>query len=190
MGIPRLSSAPMTAEEFFAFTESCPDGEKWELIEGKPVLSPSANYVHQRIVGNILFALGLRERNRDVSWMAIPGIGVVISKISIPIPDILVRPADLLNDWKCDDMIVAFEVLSPSSAERDLHWKREAYATLASLQHYVVVAQDALEVVVYDRQNGFAERRIGGLQATLDLPALAVVLPLADIYQHTGLEKA
>jgi Uma2 family endonuclease len=177
----------MTAEEFFAFTATRPDGEKWELIEGEPVLSPSANHVHQRILGNLIVALALRERERAVSWEAIPGIGVEVSKTSIPVPDVLVRPATLLDDWKCADMIVAFEVLSPSTADHDLRWKRRAYATLASLQHYVVVAQDAVEVVVYDRQTGFGERRIEGTKATLDLPALEIALPLAEIYRETGL---
>lgn len=31
----------MTVEEFFAFMESRPDEERWELIDGIAVLSPS-----------------------------------------------------------------------------------------------------------------------------------------------------
>ncbi len=53
------------------------------------------------------------------------------------------------------DVLAAFEVLSPSTKDRDLRWKRTAYTSLASLTHYVVIAQDALiaqdavEVVVF-----------------------------------------
>ncbi len=187
MGVPRFNPNPMMAEEFFAFTASRPDGEKWELVEGEPVLSPGANYVHQTIVGNLIIALG--RTARPAPWIAIPGIGAEVSKTNIPIPDVLVRPADLLNDWKCDDMIVAFEVLSPSTADRDLRWKRKAYAWLASLRHYVVVAQDAVEAVIYDRTSGFAEQRIEGLGAKLDLPALDIAVPLEDVYRHTGLDR-
>ncbi|MBA4174911.1 MAG: Uma2 family endonuclease, partial [Hyphomicrobium sp.] len=39
MGVPHLDSGPMRAEEFFAFTATRPDDEKWELIEGEPVLN-------------------------------------------------------------------------------------------------------------------------------------------------------
>lgn len=188
MGILQHKTSPyaLTADEFYAFTESRPDGEKWELIEGKPILSPSANRIHQKIVRNLLVALGAREVG--AGWEAIPGIGVRVSATDVPIPDVLVRPATLLDDWKCDDMIVAFEVLSPSTADRDLRWKRRAYAGLASLAHYVVVAQDAAEVTVYDRQDGFAERRIEGFNEALALPALGVEIALQDIYLNTGID--
>jgi Uma2 family endonuclease len=189
MNIPRLNPDPMTAEEFFAFTATRPDGEKWELIEGEPVLSPSANYAHQTVVSNLIGLLRSARWEQSAKWIAIPGIGVEVSKTSIPIPDILVRPATLLDDWKCDDMMVAFEILSPSTADRDLRWKRRAYAGLASLQQYVVVAQDAVEVVVYDRQSGFAERRIEGMKASLDLPVLDIAAQLAEIYRDTGLDR-
>jgi Uma2 family endonuclease len=155
----------------------------------EPVSSPSANYAHQRIVGNLIVALTLREREHAASWEVIPGIGVELSKTSIPIPDVLVRPATLLDDWKCDDMIIVFEVLSPSTADHDLRRKRRAYAGLASLQHYVVVAQDAVEVTIYDRQSGFEERGLEGSKAILDLPALGIAVPLADIYRDTGLDQ-
>ena len=50
MGVPHLDSGPMRAEEFFAFTATRPDDEKWELIEGEPVLNASASRLHQTII--------------------------------------------------------------------------------------------------------------------------------------------
>ena len=41
MGIPRIDTGPMTIEEFYAFTDTRPDEEKWELIDGEPVLNAS-----------------------------------------------------------------------------------------------------------------------------------------------------
>ncbi len=84
-------------------------------------------------------------------------------------------------------MIVAFEVLSPSTAKRDLRWKRKAYASLPSLQHYVMVAQDRGEVLTYDRANGFSERLLGNSGASVELLAIGISLPLADIYRDTGI---
>jgi Uma2 family endonuclease len=187
MGVPFRNLDPMTAEEFFAFTETRPDEEKWELIEGEPIMNPSASYLHQIIVGNLIISLGSMQRERGFAWVAIPGIGVEVSKTNIPVPDVLVRPRDGLRSWKCDDMIVAFEVLSPSTQDLDLRWKRQAYPKLASLQHYVVIAQDGIEVLAYDRASGFAERRLEDIGLTLDLPTLSVSMPLAEIYRDTGL---
>ena len=35
MGIPTISTDPITVEEFYAFTDEQPDEEKWELIDGE-----------------------------------------------------------------------------------------------------------------------------------------------------------
>ena len=182
--------APLTVEDFLVFTGSRPDDEKWELIDGEPILSPSASYTHQVIVRNLILRLGNLSIAPPVNWAAIPGIGVRLSDFRAPVPDVLIRPADALKASVCDDMIVAFEVLSPSTADRDLRWKRKAYADLPSLAHYVVVAQDAVEVVCYDRAENWAERRLESAGAALDLSALGIHLPLAQIYWQTGLLEA
>ena len=179
--------APMKVEDFLVFADSRPDDEKWELIDGEPILSPSASYTHQIIVRNLIVCLGNASLAETTGWTAIPGIGVRLSDFRAPVPDVLIRPADNLEGNVCDDMIVAFEVLSPSTADRDLRWKRKAYADLPSLAHYVVVAQDAIEVVAYDRAENWAERRLESIDAVLDLPAVGIRLPLAQIYWQTGL---
>ena len=180
----------MTVEDFLAFTESRPDDEKWELIDGEPVLSPSPSYPHQIIVGNLIACLRDWSMTETAVWAAIPGIGVRLSDFRAPVPDVLIRPADSLKGSVCDDMIVAFEVLSPSTADRDLRWNRKAYADLPSLVHYVVLAQDALEVVAYDRAGNWTERRLEGVDAVLDLPAVGARLPLGQIYWRTSLIEA
>jgi Uma2 family endonuclease len=187
MGVPSIDPRPMRADEFFAFADTRPSGEKWELIEGEPVLSPSASFPHQIIVRNLIVLLDELARETRADWTAVPGIGVRVTEINVPIPDVLIRPNDGLAGVECSDMVVAFEVLSPSTADRDLRWKRKAYATLSSLMHYVVVAQDAVEVVSYDRANGFSERRFETADAELDLPAIGARLSLRNIYRGTGL---
>jgi Uma2 family endonuclease len=191
MGIPIFNPNPMTVEEFFAFTDTRPDEEKWELIEGEPVLNATANRLHQRILANLNFLLGALERQAARPWEAIPGIGVRVSSGNLPVPDILIRPnatprGDAMGR-ECDDIIVAFEVLSPSTKDRDLRWKRHAYTGLPSLTHYVVVAQDIAEIVVFERATGFAERRLTGSAAVLEIAPLGISLPLAEIYRGTGL---
>ena len=187
MGVPTIKTGPMTVEEFYAFTDARPDEEKWELIDGEPILNASPSPIHQWIVGNLLIALGNRAREGRATWAALPGLGVRVSDINRPEPDVLVVPrASLLGDPTGRDrkeVIVAFEVLSPSTEDRDLRWKRKAYASLSSLTHYVVIAQDAVEVVVFGREADFAERRLRSTGETLDLPALGISLPLSEIYR-------
>jgi len=191
MGIPTIKTGPMTVDEFYEFTDRRPDEEKWELIDGEPVLNAAPSKLHQRIVKNLLIALGALERAQSASWEVLPGLGVRVSDTKRPEPDVVIIP------WSCgspglgerdrSDALVAFEVLSPSTEDRDLRWKRAAYTSLASLTHYVVIAQDAVEVVVFARDSGFAEKRLRSLNDSVEVPALGISLPLAEIYRGTSL---
>jgi Uma2 family endonuclease len=191
VGVPHIDTRPMKVEEFYAFTDTRPDNEKWELIDGEPILNASPSRPHQRILKNLTFILARFERERDVSWEVLPGLGVRVSETNRPEPDVLILPkygqsADP-QGRDCGDVVVAFEILSPSTADRDLRWKRTAYTSLPSLTHYVVIAQDAVDIVVFAREAGFAERRLRSLTESLDLPALGISLPLAEIYRDTDL---
>jgi len=191
MGVPVIDTGPMNVEEFYAFTDTRPDEEKWELIDGEPVLNAAPSAMHQWIVRNVVLALGIRERELKAPWAVLPGLGVRVSDTDRPEPDILVIPSDHRSidprERDTSHVIVAFEVLSPSTKGRDLRWKRTAYTSLASLTHYVVIAQDTVEVVVFARDDDFAERRIASIDKAIELRSLGISLPVAEIYRDTGL---
>ena len=191
MGIPKIDTGPMTVEEFYAFTDARPDEEKWELIDGEPVFNAAPSNRHQLILGNIVAALTFEERRLSAAWRAIPGIGARISMTTRPEPDVMilpkaVDPAGLLSR-DTTDALVLFEIMSPSTATRDLKWKRIAYTGLAALTRYVVVAQDSVDVVVFARDAGFQERRVNAMDQVLNFPSLGVALALSDIYRDTDL---
>ena len=131
------------------------------------------------------------ERRPGTSWEVLPGLGVRVSEKDRPEPDVLVIP---VNGNSRDpegrdraDVIVAFEVLSPSTKTRDLRWKRAAYTSLPSLTHYIVIAQDAVDIVVFARDADFAEQRLRSIDETIELRSLGISLPVAEIYRNTGL---
>ena len=181
------SSLRMSFGEFVAFLDTRPDDEKWELVEGRPVLSPSPVYRHQMVVGNLIEVLRMSLRGKMDAWAVIPGIGVKVDEFNAPVPDVMVRPRDSLEGSFCDDMLVAFEVLSPGTERRDRKWKRQVCAALPPLQTYVIVSPAKVEVTVYDRGGDFAGTILRDLSAALELPALGVALPLASLYRDTGL---
>jgi Uma2 family endonuclease len=191
MGIPTIKTGPMTVDEFYEFTDRRPDDEKWELIDGEPILNAAPSRLHQAIVKNVLFALTLRERELSPTWEVLPGLGVLVSETNRPEPDVIILPRTSaspdLGGRDRSDALVAFEVLSPSTEDRDPRWKRVAYTSLTSLTHYVVIAQDAVEVVVFARENGFAEKRLRSLNGSVEVPALGISLSLAEIYRGIGL---
>lgn len=81
--------------------------------------------------------------------------------------------------------VLIVEVLSRSTEAHDRGWKAEQYRQLASLQQYVLVTQTRLLVESYtgvsnDTWNLVAYRQLTDI---LPVPALDVVLSLADIYK-------
>jgi Uma2 family endonuclease len=192
VGVPTMKTGPMTVEEYFAFTDTRPDNEKWELIDGEPILNASPSRLHQIILDNLVFLLGTIKRQRSQSWESTPGIGVRVSDTGLPEPDLFVVPAGAAKrdpyGRETSEVFVTIEILSPSTEERDLRWKRTAYTSLPSLTHYVVIAQDAVDVVVFARETGFAEHHYRSLADTLELPALGISLRLSEIYRDTGLK--
>jgi Uma2 family endonuclease len=187
MGVPKIDTGPMTVDEFYTFTDRRPDGEKWELIDGELILNAAPSDFHQLILKNLIVALGIEERRSASAWRAIPGIGALVSKTSRPEPDVMILPHGLTRADRARrdtaDAVVLFEIMSPSTAGRDLKWKRDAYTQMPALTHYVVVAQDDVDVVVFARDDDFAERRFRSLEDVIAFPALGISLPLSEIYR-------
>jgi Uma2 family endonuclease len=184
------NGGPMTVDEFYAFTDTRPDDEKWELIEGEPVLNASPLDMHHWIVRNIIVALTILQREMRAPWVALADLGVRVSEKSRPEPDVVVYPCEHRRpEGRRDrnDVLVVFEVLSPSTEKRDLGWKRKAYPSLPSLTHYIVISQDAVDVIVFGRDDAFEGRRFRSLDGAIELPSLGISLPVAEIYRDTGL---
>lgn len=179
----------MTIDEFLSFTDTRPDDEKWELIEGVPVKSPSPVSFHQLIVGNINYVLMAHKIATGASWLPSIGIGtlVPVSPNSLPQPDLYVHAGPGTWSSTTDDALVIFEILSRSNTKADQAWRRRVYASVPNCQHYVTVSLKAIEVTVFHRSSGWKPLVVSALTDTLDLPTLGVALPLEHLYRYTSL---
>jgi Uma2 family endonuclease len=179
----------LTIEEFLAFTDTRPDGERWELIEGVAIMNPSPVEFHQVIVANILTHLMVHKQRTAASWLPMPGVGtrVPASPRSLPQPDVFVKEAPATPLPITEDALVLFEVLSPSNTSVDQTWRRKVYASVPNCQHYVTVSLKAVAVDAYDRETAWRKRSLKRLSEALALPAIGVAIPLADIYRWTPL---
>lgn len=179
----------LTIEEFLAFTDTRPQEERWELIEGVAVLNPSPTNFHQIISMNIATALANWKAAHATSWVPLLGIGtrVPASVNSLPQPDVLVLevlpsgPASPI----AEGAVVLFEVLSKSNTRADQAWRLKVYGSIANCQHYVTVAQDRVRIVRHDRASGWTPTIIDSIDDKLNLPAIAASILLADVYRWT-----
>ena len=75
--------------------------------------------------------------------------------------------------------------LSPSSIAVDMVEKHEEYLQLPTLQAYLICAQDEPRACVFLRENGTfppSPVMIEGREASVDIPALSLSLPMAGIF--------
>ena len=183
----------MTIDEFLAFTDERPSGERWELIEGVPIMNPSPTNWHQVICGNVYMALGQVKAVGGAAWVPALGTGtrVPVSPRSLPQPDVMVVPG--IGDQATpviDDALVIFEVLSRSNTRADQAWRRKVYASVPNCRHYVTVHASSVAVVRYDRDGGWGKAAdLTSLDDELRLPALGAALPLTQLYQWTPLGR-
>jgi Uma2 family endonuclease len=179
----------MTIEEFLAFTDSRPDGERWELIEGAAIINPSPVEHHQVVVLNIGRYLMDHKERTTATWTPLLGVGtrVPVSPRSLPQPDVFVKEGNTTDQAVTDDALVIFEVLSKSNTKDDQAWRRKVYASVPNCQHYVTVSLKTVKAVSYDRGSRWNKRTVTRLNDSLDLPAIGVSIPLTDIYRWTPL---
>ncbi len=180
----------MTIEEFLAFTDARPEGERWELIEGVAIMSPSPTDWHKMMVANVTQHLMNIADATNATWVAMPGIGtrVPVSPNSLPQPDVFVKARPLTGLPTTDDALVLFEVLSKSNTKADQAWRRRVYASVANCKHYVAIETRRAEVVRYDRADGWKGVATTGLSAALELPVISASLTLAQIYRRTPIQ--
>ena len=179
----------MTIEEFLAFTDTRPEEERWELIEGVPVLNPSPIDFHQIVVTNISGFLWRFKAESNPPWLALIGTGMRVpaSANSLPQPDVMVKENPPTGSPVSEDALVLFEVLSKSNTKADQAWRRRVYASVPNCQHCVTVSLKAVEVIAYDRSSRWRERNFTELAGRVELPALGLAMPVADIYRWTPL---
>ncbi|MBL8203520.1 MAG: Uma2 family endonuclease [Blastocatellia bacterium] len=80
--------------------------------------------------------------------------------------------------------ILIVEVLSPTTELADKEDKRIAYQAIESLQEYVLIAQDKVEVTHYTRKGDLWFRDVvSDLSTSLQLTSLASTITLAELYR-------
>ena len=161
---------PRTVEEFETWHAGQP--ERWEFVSGRPRLMAPGSKPHTIIKGNVFAAL--RTALEGTSCHVFPdGVQILTDEISA-IPDAVVTraPVDLATPVVAEPAIIV-EVMSPSSEADDTHRKWLSYRKIASLKHYVVVAQDQRLAQIHSRAGDlWRERFVSEGSIELDDPPL------------------
>ncbi len=153
------------------------DDERYELLNGELILSPSPKEIHQYISGNLYFKIATFVRERSVGKVYFSPFDVVLSDTNVVQPDILFisnERTEIItpdNVRGAPDLVV--EIFSPATAERDRSIKLDLYAQ-HGVQEYWMVDPDARTITVLLRgEGGFGVAGIYGEGQILRSPTLA-----------------
>ena len=186
-------------EMFHAFRDERPKEEKWELIDGVPMMMPPPTLIHQRISRNLETMLNDRLRVVRPDWMADREIGILLphDKKFNPEPDVTVIDTDIeIGQIYAERFYFVAEVLSESNrpelvagADKPmvLAAKLAYYREHAPCQSILFVRQDRIEATLHTRPDNFTPRALENPADRLDIPGIGAIGSLAGFYRHTPL---
>jgi Uma2 family endonuclease len=120
---------------------------RYELVDGELLVTPGAGFVHQRLVVKLIAALHLYLSRYPIGVVMTSPSDVELEEESLVQPDVYVLPMDeagRLRGAPADpaaQLLLAVEVLSPSTARYDRVAKRALYQRRAP--EYWIVDNDA-----------------------------------------------
>ena len=178
----------MTFDEYLRWESE--QEERHEFVDGETILMVGAPAQHEFIIQNIALSLGNQLRDSRCRVLG-PSFKIRTAHSNIRYPDISVVCTPLPGRaLYSSEPRVLFEVLSDSNTPRYMTRKMLDYASIPSLERYLIVAQHAPKVESYSRREGeFVEDEDTlGLEAIIELPMIGARLPLAEIYRNVIFE--
>lgn len=187
--LPRMSRT-----QFRAFIEDKPDNERWELIDGIPVMMAPPTLAHQVIAGNLqrLLSDALDRHNPDLIVLQRSGteIGPDAGDYD-PEPDILVIDADASEEpgkRYADRFYLAAEIVSASDSAF-VQKKREVYKLHATCTCILIVEQDRIEFASISARMALGAVKRSSSRMTSSssgISACAASFPISIAARHCG----
>jgi Uma2 family endonuclease len=182
----------LTMEQFHAFRDERPKEEKWELIDGVPIMMPPPTLVHQLIADNLNQLLNARLREVKPEWRAIRDAGVWLKgdEKYNPEPDVVIIDAAIaLGQVYAQRFYLTAEVLSGSDKKPVVAAKLRYYQEHAHNRSVLLVRQDRIAAEQHIRDGDvWRARRLSSAAAKLAIPGVGFVGHLSDLYEATPLE--
>ena len=149
---PASSGVKLTYDDFLLFPD---DGKRHELIDGEHYVTPSRDVAHQRVLGNLIFAVLSYLKTVEAGEIFVGPFDVVLSQHDVVAPDMLylshARAAKVLtpDNLRGAPELVG-EILSEDTRKRDETIKRRLYER-DDVSEYWVIDPELDSIRVYRR---------------------------------------
>lgn len=118
------------------------DDWRYEVLDGELVVMSPPSWVHQRAVEELFLLLQAYVREYGLGWVKLSPSAVVLSERRLVQPDVFVLPrgaGPAPRAWSdITALVLAVEVLSPSTARRDRVQKRRMYQEFGVGEYWIV----------------------------------------------------
>lgn len=179
--MPNLAEQYRLSEQDYLAGE--PDSNlKHEYIDGEVYAMAGASANHNLICINMVTALSVHLKGKPCRPFASDMKVKIGSRYFYP--DVLVDCAEYAGDDQFTETpTLIVEVLSKSTRRMDETTKRSSYSQIDSLQEYILIEQDIVDVEVVRRSTGWrSEHFFMGDQLTLE--SVGLNLSVAEIYDR------
>ena len=193
MAMPALDTHRWTAAEVRKLTADNPMlTPRYELVDGELLVTPSPGAPHQRTVKRLVVALEMYLVSTRVGEVCISPSDVELEREFVSQPDLfVVSPAEsrrvTREGYPVFELMLAIEVISPSSGRHDRVRKRPKYQR--HVQEYWIVDPDARLIERW--RGGDARPEISTAefkwQPTADVPAFA--LDIEQLFEEVYFEE-
>lgn len=129
-----------TEEDFYLARDAAPAGERWELVDGDVLVTPGPHWSHQDLVGELFVRLREYLRSTNVGKVYLSPLDVKLEPGLILQPDLLAVPAGHLRSANdvVSKLLLAVEVVSPSSSRFDRVTKRPRYQRNRVQEYWII----------------------------------------------------
>ncbi len=171
---------PMSLESFLAWETGQELRHEFDGL--RPLAMTGGTAAHARIQRNLAFALHGRLRGKPCEFL---GNDIrVLTAMTSRYPDGLVTCTQPDNELtSVPEPVVIFEVLSRSTASTDHITKNGEYASIPSVQRYVMLEQERIGATVFSRSEAGWKGDVLADDAILVMPEIGIELPLAELYE-------
>lgn len=186
---PALSGT-MDVDEFMAFLETRPDGERWDLIEGVAVMMAPASYAHQRITYNLCSLLNDAFAAKRFDLFAYFDAGVRSPGVRNfqPQPDVVVVPGVAGYDLYSERFQLVGEVLSPSNTRGEIALKLRRYREAPNNLYAVVIEPGEFLVEIYAKSRNWEPAILTAADDPIEMPEFGLTCSVIDLYRGTPLD--
>jgi Uma2 family endonuclease len=184
--------SPLSVEAFRAWSETRPDEERWELIDGVPMMMTPPTKAHQRIASNLERLLNdalSRSAPQRAAYQRVGlNLGAVVENYD-PEPDVAVIDVEEGSDERyADRFYLIAEVVSASDRPK-IEGKREIYKLHGACNCILTIRQDRHEVRLDMRTgNSWTPQVLTRATDELVLAEFGLRCTLADPYRGTPLQ--